>query len=373
MTQVNGQLTLTGRSIRFVTAHACDHSLVSARRSPRSLVVSRRVLLRTTIATGAAGVLAAVAGCGVRLQEDAPEIPFLTRQKSPDEDLLLAAYHRENALAAATALATSPDPALTDVLRQASNRHSEHSRVLRAILSTAGVPDHLIDPPAAATSATSPRPVGSLTPLTSTGTTSSTPTVPAPVPTDVILGLASVASSSTVTDAIDTASTYRLQLASVAAHAGILAVVLGAPQTVARLPGAAAARLLPPLRAAAYAVEVAIPRLPASDRVAAVTLLASLRARERVWVTAAGPSAPVALLGYTLPGPVTSPETAVTTVRAALGAMIADCFRPLDLPLGATGELTPMVTALVATQIDVLRHSLDWGMPLRAFPGLSAA
>ena len=323
---------------------------------PPSRAVTRRAVLRWGVGGGALAAGLTLAGCGVRI-DDGATVPFLTRQRMADEDILLAAYRREVVLVRLTGAATDPDPATVALVRSAAPRHTEHAAAVRAILVAGGVPDHLIDPPTSTGSATGSQ----------TGSTTPPPPVPATVA--AIRDAALEAAGPAATSAVDRATTdHALVLASVAAHAAVLAASLGGPPPSSpALPASAAAALLPPTRAAAYAVEVAAARIPAADRTRALATVAWLRARERDWVTAAGPLAPLPDLGFRLPGPVASPAEATASIGAALAGLVAVGLSPLatsDRPAGMAG-------AVVSAHVETIRHAMTWGVPLSAFPGLA--
>ena len=310
-------------------------------------------------AVGALGL--GLTGCGVRL-DDGATVPFLTRQRMPDEDLLLAAYRHEVTLARDTSIATSPDPAIVTTLRSATTRHTEHAAAVRAVLVAGGVPDRLIDP------AASP----SLTPPTTTGPSPS-PSPVAAITVEAVREAALLASSPTVVADLDRAEpSHALLLASYAAHAAVLVALLGGqPAAGVTVPADAAATvaaaLLPGVRAAAYAVELAAARIPAADRAPALATVAWLRTRERASVAAAGKLAPAPSLGFRLPAPVTNPTEATQAIRAALAGLVSAGLTPLAAPERSPGTSAAVVEAHITT----IQHALPWGVPLGAFPGLT--
>ena len=112
----------------------------------------RRTLLRAGAWTGLAAALAAgVSGCGIRLEDDAPEIPFLSRTPIPDEGPLIAAYRRATALADLAARARGVVGA-----SEVTERHTRQAQVLRAILDAGAVPERIIRGPETPTASAPP-------------------------------------------------------------------------------------------------------------------------------------------------------------------------------------------------------------------------
>lgn len=141
----------------------------------------RRTVLR---AAGLAGLSAVagigLAGCGIRLEDDAPTIPFVSRQPIPDEALLVAAYRRATALAGVAGRATG-----VPLAPEVTQRHTRQAQVLRAILETGQVPERIISgPPGSTATATS----GPTAPVDGTATTASTSAPTNAVPPPVTAG-----------------------------------------------------------------------------------------------------------------------------------------------------------------------------------------
>ncbi len=59
---------------------------------------SRRTVLRAGSRLAAVAATAALGGCGIRLQDDAPNLPLLQRRSIPDEAALIDEFHRATSL-----------------------------------------------------------------------------------------------------------------------------------------------------------------------------------------------------------------------------------------------------------------------------------
>lgn len=159
-------------------------------------------------------------------------------------------------------------------------------------------------------------------------------------------------------------------LVSVYGERGAAATLLGA-----RVPwppltgpsGADALDVLAGLRPAVYALEVAAARSAAVERERYEAALAPLRRLTRQVTELAGPAAPVAPLGYGLPGPLSTPAQRTDVVTQAL--------RPLPAAVVAgTGGLAGDLAAIsgsVRLLAEVLRVGHPFGLPVTGFPGMS--
>ncbi len=159
-------------------------------------------------------------------------------------------------------------------------------------------------------------------------------------------------------------------LVSVYGERGASAMLLGA-----RVPwpplsgpsGADAIGVLGGLRPAVYALEVAAARSSAAERERYEAALAPLGKLTRQVTELAGAAAPVAPLGYGLPGPLTT--------RAQRTDLVAAALRPLPAAVVAgTGGLTGDRAAIfgsVRLLAEVLRVGHPFGLPVTGFPGMS--
>jgi hypothetical protein len=332
------------RSARTTTA--CDGI-------PAAGMPSRRVVVR---AVGALAVVGVLGGCRIRLQDDAPDLPFLQRVSIPDEALLVAAYRRAAALgdlAAATAgLPLGPE---------ITTHHRRQATVLLGILTDGGVPGEVLGPTPTAT-ATASRPA-----------TSAAPTSAAAVTAVTAADLAGHEASAVTADALTAltgAATRRTLLASVTAYSGAAATLLGSPApwpTSQPLPPEVAATLLDATRAVTYAAQVAAAQVAGDQRQPVLATLTELARRETALAAVAGAAAHPAPLGYRLPFAVSTPEAASRLLTTAFSALVAGGLATVDsLPPGsrAVGEAVRLHAQAVA-----LGHG--WGVALTAFPGMT--
>jgi hypothetical protein len=217
-------------------------------------------------------------------------------------------------------------------------------------LTTAGVPNYVIDG----------------TPETTTATAAvSAPS--AATPKD--LAAAEGALVTATLPALPTVSAAnRAVVASVVAACGAAADQLGAPvawSAADPLPPAAAVPLLEGTWSAAYAFQVAAAQTGGDLRKRATDTHTDLRSRATELGAMAGPSAPTEPLGYALPFPVTTPETATTLAGQVLTTLVAGGLAPLaTLPDGSTATTT-LVRLLVGAQGLGRR----WGVAPVPFPG----
>ncbi|KRE61622.1 DUF4439 domain-containing protein [Nostocoides sp. Soil756] len=310
----------------------------------------RRALLAAVLGIGGVGL----AGCGIRLEDDASRVPLVpARTPVPAEDLLVALTVDSLRLATlAGAVAAPLGPALATI-------HRRQHTVLRTTLLRGGVPATTLD----AASAADP----------------SSPATPSPTPSPTVTGTPEPSLVLARAEAAAAAGAGRFAgvdeslLAPVAAlHAQRFAaatLLTGRAPTVptARPDGDAAADLAAATSAATYLVEVAAARSSGAARERAVTTLTALRALHADQV--AGNDHPRDVLGVPLPFPVRSPAdasrlvtTAVTDLRTTTGAALP----------GLTG--TQRAAGLAAATrwlgtVEVEAHR--WGVPLAPFPGLT--
>ncbi|HEU4331649.1 MAG TPA: DUF4439 domain-containing protein [Lapillicoccus sp.] len=318
---------------------------MAAEGTRRGRALTRRDLLRVAGLAAAAPLLAA---CDIRLEDDAPTLPLLQRKSVPDEAVLADLVRRTTALAQMAGRIPNPDEAVG----RFATLHQTQADVLRSRLTTAGVPNHVIDG------------------TSETATTSSTAAVSAPpAATPQDLAAAENALVAAVLPALPTVTAAnRAVVASVLAASGAAADQLGAPvawTAADPLPPAAAVPLLDGTWSAAYAFQVAAAQTGGDLRKQATDTHTDLRRRASELGAMAGPSAPTEPLGYALPFPVATPEDATRLAGQVLTTLVAGGLAPLaTLPVGSTATTT-LVRLLVGAQVLGRR----WGVAPVPFPG----
>ncbi len=254
------------------------------------------------------------------------------------------------------------------LLGEAQTAHGQQADVLERLLRAAQVdPGTASNPPDAAASTTAaPRPADAGTTATATATPASRDrrivTLRSALADDVTPGqLRSLAGAS---------AANLPMLVSLYAERGAAAMLLGARvpwPPLAGPSGADAIGVLGGLRPAVYALEVAAARSSAAERERYEAALAPLRGLTRQVTELAGAAAPVAPLGYGLPGPLTT--------RAQRTDLVAQALRPLPAAVVAgTGGLAGDHAALsgsVRLLAEVLRVGHPFGLPVTGFPGMS--
>ncbi len=308
----------------------------------------RRTLLRVGAWTGLAAALAAGAsGCGIRLEDDAPTIPFLSRTPIPDEALLVAAYRRATDVAEQATHAAGVAGAA-----EVTQRHTRQAQVLRAILDAGAVPERIVSGPATPTA-------------TTTGPTQPTPTAVSAPELGAAVSTAAHESLSAAADFI----THRALAASIAAHdAAGLTRLGGSPSwsTHEPLPPAVAAGLLTVTRACTYAVQVAAAHLTGSERVGLLETITALGRREATLSSALSPVAPPPL-GYRLPFPATDPVKARRLVIAALANLVDRGLDGIaDIPAGSSS-----LVELIRLEAEAVSLATTHGGAWPTMPGLS--
>ncbi len=323
---------------------------MAAEGTRRGSLPTRRELLRTAALTTVVAPL--LAACDIRLEDDAPTLPLIQRKSVPDEAVLVDLVRRTTALAQAAGRVPNPN----DAVSRLANIHQTQADVLRSRLTTAGVPNHVID--------------GSTASATTASTTAPTAAVSAPpqtTPQDV--AAAETALVAAVLPALPTVTAAnRAVVASVVASCGAAAELLGAtvPWPAAdALPPAAAVPLLDGTRSAAYAFQVVAAQTGGDQRAVAEGTHTDLDSRATELAGMAGSSAPVGPLGYALPYPVTAPDVATRLAGQVLTTLVAGGLAPLaTLPEGSTAT-----TTLVRLLVDAQRLGRTWGVAPVPFPG----
>ncbi|MGV1009008.1 MAG: hypothetical protein ACOYBY_10435 [Dermatophilaceae bacterium] len=313
-------------------------------------VPSRRAVLRAGLGLAGVGTAALLGGCRLRLEDDAPAVPFVPRKSIDDEALLVEGYRQTRELAALAASVSG-----SELARSMAAAHDRQAQVLRAILTEGGVPASVIEPP----------------PADTTSSPSTAPSASPPAATAATLAAAQAAAASPeALGQLAGAVAQRPLLTAVTAHRASAATLLGAgphwPDGPA-LPPDAAASALEPTREALYATEVAAARVSTAARAAYLPLLATLQRRAAQLRSAAGAQADDGAVAYRLPFAVTSPDDAHRLVGTALDGLVAHGLDPLSLV--PAGSASVAEVARLQAEAAVLRH--QWGGPLTAFPGLA--
>ncbi len=320
------------------------------------LSASRQVVLRRRGLLLAAAATAALAGCSIRLEDDAPSLPLLQRKSMPDEKELIAGL----TLATSLTQMAGRIPGAPALVTQLNGIHDAQAKVLHDLLTRGGVPEHVIE--SATTTATS-------------GTSSRTPAaaVSAPPPATVqALAAAEVTALAPGSLSLVAGATTanRTLLTAIAAQRALAGGLLGSTVTwpaTDPLPPASAGGLLDATRPVAYAFEIIAAQLGADARPVALGTLATLRARERELVTMAGTSAAPEPLGYALPFAVTTPELARRLAGVVLPELVA---RGLD-PVSGLPAASSAVTTVVRLQAQAQSLAHQWGVPMVPFPGMA--
>ena len=328
---------------------------------------------RRAVLTAGVGIAVATAlgACGIRLEDDAPDVPLVPRRKPvPGEAFLVSTWHSSKELAD---LARADGGATTGLPARLSALHGTQATVLRSELVHLGVPQHVMD--AAAASATASA-------TTTTTTPAATGTAPAPTGT-----------TATTTGPPTTAELADAELAAAGPEAiGSLARLGAQPRTLvgallaqrtaaatllgARVPASAptwqvpslAASFLESTRPAVYAFEVVTAQSPkGAQRTLADATLSALQARAQVQESLAGASAGPPDLGYPLPFAVTTPAAARKLAVHVMTELRAANARELEAAGDDAGPLASVVHWLADTEVLASR----WGVALAPFPGLS--
>lgn len=309
------------------------------------------------------GSVAALSGCRVRLEDDAPRIAGLpTRRPMPDEQALLQARRdalRLRELAEGLGVSSAPLAGLLASL------HGAQADVFESVLSSGGVP------PAEITATTT---TTTTTTATATATADGAPSATGPAPSGVTELVTAEAEGATAQALSDLAGVSRDRVAllgSMTAQRAAAVRLLGS-----RLPsagtrtgptGEVAAAQLEAIRSAVYGFEVVVAQTDASHRKGAANTLGVLRALSSELQLLAGSAAKPIPLGYALPFPVSTPGSALrlaTHLMAALREVIAS-----QLP-AVTGDAAGL-TGTVHVLTEVCVQAVTWQVPLTAFPGLT--
>jgi hypothetical protein len=333
-------------------------------------------------------------GCGVRLEDDAPQIPFIpTREPIPAEEALLWLLADCRRLSAVTG---EPPTTVAD----ARAVYAEQVSVLRSALHRAGVPIETLDDAIATVdadadaAAASPDPTApsaaTATPSESTATSAATtaaaatttgpattagPTTPPPATTPAPWPGAALDRIEDLRECGP--GLFPLVMSMLAQRWGAVAqagdplpepMLENGSGRVWRYPALARgfASLTEP---AVYALEVAAAQAGTESRENAASALETVRRLRREQGGRAGGSTPPPQIGYALPIPVNSEETAAALARQTLSTLLDGYGGLLTTVTGSAQEDTARDVVTWIGTVAVLGG--DWGLPLQAFPGTS--
>jgi hypothetical protein len=299
------------------------------------------VARRTLLGTAVAAVVLPTAACGIRLEDDAPQVPLVpTRTPVPLEARLVELTRDTAALAASAAALPGGLPA--DLAAIHERQHS----VLRTTLLRQQVPSTAVD-----------------------GTRTPTPSPSASV-RRADLAAAEAAAAASAGSLAGVATDLRATVAALHAQRYAAASLLtGRPPVVPREPVAdeAVGELAAGTSAAVWFLEVVSARSTGRQRSRSDATLETLRNLLTDQVT--GGSTPAAVLGHPLPFPVETAGDAARLAREVLTSLRA----------GYGEHLEPLVTAYGAAGISAVTRWLGtveteahrWGADLVPFPGLT--
>ena len=313
---------------------------------------ARHGVARRTVVVGVLAAVLPVAGCGIRLEDDAPEVPLLpTRTPVPAEAELVALTRGTEHLAQLAA--TVPGALAADL----AELHRRQHTVLRSSLVSAGVPAKLLD-------------AGPMPSVTTSGTPPAGDATSSPAGDRVALAAAEASSASTAATFAGVGADLHATVAALHAQRYAAASLLtGRPPTVALdvVGGPPVAALATATAAAAYLLEVVAARSTGAQETRARSTLAALRALQ-VDQEAGGARADAAL-GHPLPFPVEDLADAARLARSSLTALRAGYGAYLG-PLVAAdpGAGLAAATRWLGT-VEVEAHR--WGVELVPFPGLA--
>ena len=312
--------------------------------------------------TALAGVVAALAlpaaGCGIRLEDDAPRVPFVpTRTPVPAEPELVALTRDTAALAVLAA--TVPGPLAADL----ATIHRRQHTVLRTTLVGLQVPAETLD------AAPAPTPSASASVSPSPSASDATPASGPPASGRAELAAEEAAAAAGSTRFADVGDDLSATVAALHAQRYAAAALLtGRPPEVPGdlVAGDRVAELAASTSAAVYFFEVISARSSGRERVRSDATLESLRQLRADQV--AGGASPEAAIGHPLPFDVSASADRTRLAREVLVTLRAgygEHLGPLVASDGAAGLAA--LTRWLGT-VEVLANR--WGVALVPFPGL---
>ena len=337
---------------------------------------------RRLVTVGALGAAAvALAGCGIRLEDDAPRVPLVpTRDPLDAEDAMVRLLAAVRAAAAAPYVTTDLLAPLLPPL------HLRQATVLHDSLRQRGVPEAELATVTPTPSSTPSSSGPSATPTAASSASASMAPTSASTPSAAPRRTVAEVESSILAVGVGLAGAdpeLRPTLVSVLGQAHA-AVGLATPP---RAPGPAAGPAAPagepppwstptvlvPLitatRRATFLLEVAAARSPLAVRTTWLHDITALQALAADLVDAAGEAAPPPDLGQTLPRQVTTPAEAATLATEAVATLLATTGAQLRTltdadPDAAFGSVPGWLGTVAAT---AHRH----GSRITALPGLA--
>jgi hypothetical protein len=341
---------------------------------------------RRLVTAGALGALVvALAGCGIRLEDDAPRVPLVpTREPIPAEDALVRLLGAVQSASVASFVTTDRlGPLLLPL-------HARQATVLHDALRQRAVPESTL-PTATPSPTASATPTGTPTATTPGGTAapgaSASPGAALPRRSVVEVESTVLAAGTGLADAEAELRPMLVALLGQAEAAVLLSGGAGGASIPTPTPTASSSPSAPPgapptwsspavlapfvtaVRRATFLLEVAAARSPKAVRTAWLRDITALQALTADLVTAAGDAAPLPDLAQTLPRPVTTPDEAATLATEAMATLLATTGGALRTltdsdPEAALAAVPGWLGTVAAT---AHRH----GTRLTAFPGLA--
>lgn len=318
-------------------------------------------------ALGAAGLL--LAGCGLRWESDAPDLPLLPREPYPGLDVLSA--ERDRTRAALVALSSVGSPAgapavgrLTATLagRLAATHRADVAALDARLAQVGSGADGAATPPAStgsdpasppASPRSSPRP-SSAPPDNPAAGPSATAQVVSAERADLGAGVVSAAVAGAAAADLPVLVAARVGRAGAARLLG--AQVPGAPPDP-RVPAAVAGRLLDLVAPAVYGLEVAAAQAAPARRETATAAVDALSVARDQLDELAGPAPTPVPLGYRLPFPVTTPAAADRLAAAVLHDLARDLVAACAAVPGDAGALR----AIAGWALEAWTWRARWG------------
>lgn len=298
---------------------------------------------------GVLGTAALVlSGCGVRLEDDAPPLPLIpTREPIPAEETLLWLLEDCRHLAGG-------DGPHTDL-------YAEQVSVLRSALFRAGVPidtlDEVLAPPEPSAPVASP----------STPTTTAPPLAPTAGPEAALRRIDDLSRCGPgIFPVVMSLLAQRWATVTLSGGEVPVSAEVTDPAYVWTFPHLAVG-FVELTHAAVYGFEIVAAQSVEETREAAVATLASLRGLRRDQVVRADGAAPDPALGYPLPFPVDSGESALRLATHVAAGLTDGYGGLLTTVTGAAQEDT--ARDVVGWLGTAAAHGAGWGAPLGAFPG----
>ncbi len=322
-----------------------------------------RLTRRTAIGLTYAAALAAVSGCGLRLDLPQPPPPVPTRRRVPDEAVLVELVRTLEGLAAQAGSVTRPGRAAR-TLGTLAGLFTDQARVLTGRLTNDGVPTDVIHP---TPSTQSTPPTGSASGTAGPGT--SPAATPSPTASAGPVTLAAFAKGLGEIDAAEWTTAAAVSPGNrslvLAVHSVRLAgaALLGVEPAFDPQPAPVRPLLVERTAPLVYGFEVVAAH---SERSARTRALAVLDEVTDLLHALGGPSTS-APGGWALPFPVTTDKEATRLAQHLLSTAIA--------ATATVTETTPDAGSLAEAarwSARVQATGARWGLPLTAFPGMSA-